>query len=364
MAAAELLCPQCGTPYEEGDFLCTGCELILDLDAAEANYKPNQPSIVRALLSPPQRRTGVRPAIPAELKKKGDPDVTVRANIVMDDFTIPRLVVGMNMALTPLHEFEAMVASFVDGTSSVPMIAAAAEISRVEAMAVFSSLVERKVIELRREQAQAPAPAPELDDELPTPPPTPPPAPALDPDPPPAPARTPLPTDLPVRKPIVAQRPAPMLTPSRTPVVMPPPRADPVPTPAPGRLKASSLQAPSPVATAPKAESVLERAISLERRGEVDGAIHILKRAITQVKEPAALCNKLALILVNQRKDYRQAEELLNKAIELEPENDVYQQNLFKIVSLSAERKDSRGSGSSSSSSSGKGGFFSKLLKK
>src|SRR3954463_5738964 len=139
MAVAELLCPQCGTPYEEGDFLCTSCELILDLDAAEANYKPNQPSIVRALLSPPQRRTGVRPAIPAELKKKGDPDVTVRANIVMDDFTIPRLVGGMNLALTPLHEFEAMVASFVDGSSSVPMIAAAAEISRVEAMAVFTS---------------------------------------------------------------------------------------------------------------------------------------------------------------------------------------------------------------------------------
>jgi type IV pilus assembly protein PilB len=116
------------------------------------------------------------------------------------------------------------------------------------------------------------------------------------------------------------------------------------------------------MASAPKAESVLERAISLERRGEVEGAIHVLKRAITQVKEPAALCNKLALILVNQRKDYRQAEELLNKAIELEPQNDVYQQNLFKIVSMAAERKEIRSPGSSSSKAGG--GFFSKLLKK
>ncbi|HVE81426.1 MAG TPA: tetratricopeptide repeat protein, partial [Myxococcales bacterium] len=124
------------------------------------------------------------------------------------------------------------------------------------------------------------------------------------------------------------------------------------------------LQAPSPMASAPKAESVLERAISLERRGEVDGAIHILKRAITQVKEPAALCNKLALILVNQRKDFRQAEELLNKAIELEPENAVYQQNLFKIVGLAAERRDSPGSRSGPGGSGGKGGFLSKLLKK
>src|SRR4051812_38752236 len=71
MDAAELLCPPCGAPYEQGDFLCTNCELILDLDAAEANYKPTQPSIARALLPPPQRRTGMRPAIPAELKKKG-----------------------------------------------------------------------------------------------------------------------------------------------------------------------------------------------------------------------------------------------------------------------------------------------------
>jgi Flp pilus assembly protein TadD len=95
----------------------------------------------------------------------------------------------------------------------------------------------------------------------------------------------------------------------------------------------------------------------------VDGAIHVLKRAITQVKEPAALCNKLALILVNQRKDYRQAEELLNKAIELEPENPVYQQNLFKIIGMAAERKESRGGGPSSGAKAG-GGFFSKLLKK
>ncbi|HZN93867.1 MAG TPA: tetratricopeptide repeat protein, partial [Myxococcales bacterium] len=141
---------------------------------------------------------------------------------------------------------------------------------------------------------------------------------------------------------------------------MTPARGAPVPTPPPIRPKPSQLQAPSAMAAAPKAESVLERAISLERRGEVDGAIHVLKRAITQVKEPAALCNKLALILVNQRRDFHQAEELLNKAIELEPDNAVYQQNLFKVVGLAAERRENR----SSTPSKGGGGFFSKLLKK
>jgi len=397
MSAAPLLCPQCQTPYEEGDFLCTGCELILDLDAAEANYKLKQPSIVQALLSPPQRRsTGVRPSIPADLKKKGDPEVTVRAPMTIDDAAVPRLLAGMNLALTPLHEFEAMVAAFVDGSSTVPQIAVAAEISRVEAMAVFTSLVQRKVIELTRPEPPKPKPepaktgrpdpitlppnvielAPELDEEPPTPPPDEPLPPVEEPEPPPPPprARAPQPTDLPPRKPSrpppvmtpvssAPPPPAPVMTPSRTAAAPPPARGAPVPTPvSTARPKPSQLQAPSPMASTPKAESVLERAISLERRGEVDGAIHILKRAITQVKEPAALCNKLALILVNQRKDFRQAEELLNKAIELEPENAVYQQNLFKIVGMAAERQGSRGGSSGGGAKTG--GFLSKLLKK
>ncbi|HYV49629.1 MAG TPA: hypothetical protein VFA20_32450 [Myxococcaceae bacterium] len=404
MSAAPLLCPQCQTPYEEGDFLCTGCELILDVDAAEANYKLKKPSIVQALLSPPQRRsTGMRPSIPVELKKKGDPEVTVRQTMAIDDYTVPRLLAGMNLALTPLHEFEAMVAAFVDGASTVPQIAVAAEISRVEAMAVFTSLAQRKVIELRREEPKKPEPAPagkaerrdpitlppgaverapELSEEPPTPPPDEPLPPVAESPPPPRP-RTPQPTDVPKRPaftpsparlppvmtPISTPAAAPVMTPSRTPatgtpargVAVPTPVSTPASTPARGTglPRASQLQAPSPMASAPKAESVLERAISLERRGEVDGAIHVLKRAITQVKEPAALCNKLALILVNQRRDYKQAEELLNKAIELEPENAVYQQNLFKIIGMAAERKESRGSGGAKS-----GGFFSKLLKK
>ncbi|HVE83102.1 MAG TPA: TFIIB-type zinc ribbon-containing protein, partial [Myxococcales bacterium] len=312
MAAAELLCPECGVPYEQGDFQCTSCELILDLDAAEANYRLNEPSIVRALLSPPQRRSGVRPAPPATLKKKGDPEMTVRATVVMDDLTIPRLVAGMDLALTPLHEFEAMVASFVDGTNNVPQIATAAEISKVEAMAVFTSLAQRRIVELHRIEPPRPAaiapppPAPVKDPRLepktepglaatipdpefqePPPPPPPPPR-----------ARAPLPTDLPSR--------APTRTPAQTPTVArPDPRPDlptprglpsfatqkaglqvtpvrtPVATPPPisGKPRPSQLQDHGLQGGVPKAESVLERAISLERRGEVDGAIHILKRA-------------------------------------------------------------------------------------
>ncbi|MHB8876507.1 MAG: tetratricopeptide repeat protein, partial [Myxococcaceae bacterium] len=68
-------------------------------------------------------------------------------------------------------------------------------------------------------------------------------------------------------------------------------------------------------------------------------------------KKPGPLYNKLAVIVLNQRHDYARAEELLKKALEQEPDNAVYQQNLFKVVGLaaSAEKKEPGG------------GFFSRL---
>lgn len=327
-AAAELLCPQCGTPYEPQDFLCSNCELLLNMDAAAGDYKAQDPSIVRALIGPPQRTSGSKPIPPSVAggRKATDPEVTVRGMVVMDEYTVPRIVAGLEMALTPLHEFEAHVASFVDGTNSVPQIAQAAEITRVEAAAVFQSLALRRIVELHRTEPEPKAPPPRR-------------------APPPASAPPP-------RRESVGNRPT--LPPTPAASLVPQAPAPPAPT---SRPKVTELQERS-APPAPKAESVLERAISLERRGEVEGAINVLKRAITQVSHPAALCNKLALILVNQRKDYKQAEELLNKALRLEPENAVYQQNLYKVIGMAAQKRSEAGKPSSG------GGFFSKLLKK
>jgi tetratricopeptide (TPR) repeat protein len=74
----------------------------------------------------------------------------------------------------------------------------------------------------------------------------------------------------------------------------------------------------------------------MERRGDIEGAIYTLKKGISQLDQPAPLYNKLALILIHQRRDYRQAEELLHKALKLEPENEVFQKNLYKVVTLAA----------------------------
>ena len=83
-------------------------------------------------------------------------------------------------------------------------------------------------------------------------------------------------------------------------------------------------------------ENSLQSALALERRGEVDGAITVLKIAISRSPKPAALYNRLALVLLHQRKDARQAEELIQKAMELEPENRVYKENLARVLAFAA----------------------------
>ncbi|MFP2913481.1 hypothetical protein ACLESD_52520 [Pyxidicoccus sp. 3LFB2] len=68
--------------------------------------------------------------------------------------------------------------------------------------------------------------------------------------------------------------------------------------------------------------------------------------AIAKAPEAAVLYSKLALILVHQRKDYARAAELLERAVELEPGNAVFQQNLLKVTGLAAaaagERKEQK----------------------
>jgi hypothetical protein len=57
---------------------------------------------------------------------------------------------------------------------------------------------------------------------------------------------------------------------------------------------------------------------------------------VAKSKKPAALYNRLGIVLLKQRRDYRRAEEYLHKAAALEPENAVYQQNYVKVLQLSA----------------------------
>ncbi len=112
-----------------------------------------------------------------------------------------------------------------------------------------------------------------------------------------------------------------------------------------------------PVAPKDQMTNLLERAVSLERRGEVRGATELLKRGIATLPNPAPLYNKLALILLDQRRDFSEAEDLLQKAIDIDPEKTVYQKNLMRVVARAAEARERDGGKKST-------GLLSKLFRK
>jgi len=406
----QLFCPNCGAETTSDDFVCPSCQVILN----KAAFEDEPISIVQALLSPANA-----PADPSERPRPranvGD-TATVRGAVLMDEFTVPRLVAGVDLALKPLHPFEAYVASFVDGAHSVPEIAAQADLSKIEAMAVLHSLTVRRIVELHRDERRPPRPEPSPAEA---------PVPGEEGEPKTDPAARPVsealfapestapglaPDDPPLDGPdqtapgVDAEEPESTSPGLATDVWREPEREDDVPfadasdvadlgevpaepaaaheevleapydlairagsgsqpqaapaSAAKGRRGASgsapSRQLPAAVqrrerlrpleerpdplsSSAPKVENVLERAIALERRGDVDGAIQVLKRAIAQAKRPAPVYNKLALALI-KRKEYQEAVLVLEKAVDLEPENPVYQQNLLKVMAASAAR--------------------------
>nr|BDT36720.1 hypothetical protein MFMH1_63890 [Myxococcus sp. MH1] len=471
------------------DFQCEHCGLLLDPEQASGEYVVTEPTIVRAMLSPPQRTRTMELPRPPPQKPAAHHLATARFTIPMDAQTVPRLRAGLDIALQPLHPFEAHIASFVDGVLAVPQLALAARLPEIEVKVVLKGLLERGVVELRREPAPPPkrsltaempvldgseflepeplgadeeaepftlrdVQVPTLSGEAPLPPmalgdedgltpmalgdeepiedrPTrrdrPLDTPSHDaPAKPsrglrpgaaprgassPAPGERPLPAGLarppasrpgafigatpsrpgPLEGAAHASRPAAPASPvipsdeaptlrsshpqlggasrvvhpaaSAQPARTPPPLVTPsgattLPAvPFPGKVAPTPvehatrpqrpsmpLDAPLPGAAPNSPEDLLQRAVRLERAGHVERAIEVLTKAIDRAPDAAALHSKLALILIHQRKDYAQAARLLERAVELEPGNTVFQQNLLKVTALSAanagERKD------------------------
>lgn len=107
--------------------------------------------------------------------------------------------------------------------------------------------------------------------------------------------------------------------------------------------------ASSPAPAAPREEKVqpladvlardtLQVALRMEQGGRLDEAIRFLEKSIAQSPEAASLYNRLGIILMRERADYRRAETLIRKAIELAPENTVYSTNLRQVLSQQAMR--------------------------
>lgn len=103
-----------------------------------------------------------------------------------------------------------------------------------------------------------------------------------------------------------------------------------------GQVEAPATRKSAAATTAPS--NAIQAALKLERSGDVEGAIALLRSAIAKSPRPAPLYNRLALVLLSQKRDAVQARELLDKALELDPENPAYAENRKRAAHLARRR--------------------------
>jgi Flp pilus assembly protein TadD/DNA-binding MarR family transcriptional regulator len=107
-----------------------------------------------------------------------------------------------------------------------------------------------------------------------------------------------------------------------------------------------------------------DAATEAEKRGQIDEAIRLLRKAI-QTSPHAACYNRLGVILATKKREFNEAQLLLHKAIQLDPRNPIYAVNLQKTLAAAATRmmrdESDQRSGTrkkSSNNKSGSGGLL------
>lgn len=381
-------CSHCGEPYELDQLECAQCGLLLNPDAP---IERTGQSMVRALLASP---TGMRRA-PRSNVVSHDGPTRLGLAVQLTDTSVPEIAGGLEM-MRSLAELEAFLVTWVDGETSLAALSESTGLMAVEVRSVVASLVERQVLRLLSGPAsqqvtgplQTVAP-PAADPTPPDPVPTQAPEPVAEPLPSadlvaqpvitaevmqqPAPvaprpaagpagdpaAATIAPARIVERPAASARPPPPVLLPTSARVVPQPPAAKIEKRPESRvaqearearnrdllarlkpQMKDPAPAAFAPVAAAPAAEEhkgfdpTLSKALAMEKRGDINGAIRMLREGIERASHPAPLYNRLAVLILNRQRDPKHAEELLYKAIALEPENPVYRQNLLKVLAL------------------------------
>lgn len=86
------------------------------------------------------------------------------------------------------------------------------------------------------------------------------------------------------------------------------------------------------------ARDTLQVALRMEQSGRLEEAIRFLEKSISQSPDAPSLYNRLGIILMRERSDYRRAEQLIRRAVELAPDNTVYATNLQQVLSRHALR--------------------------
>lgn len=86
----------------------------------------------------------------------------------------------------------------------------------------------------------------------------------------------------------------------------------------------------------PAALELFEAAGHMEQRGDIDGAIAALERATTISKE-ATIYNRLGVILATRKRDFVRAQQMLEEATRLAPDDPTYVHNLGKVLAVVAQ---------------------------
>lgn len=150
-AVLSFRCTQCQSWLSSKDFQCPTCELLVN---DEARDESKEPSIIRALIGAPEANpgSGARLRIPSP---PDDPATRLAVRISAD--LVPRIIAGLDILERPLHPFEAYIVSRTDGQITVGELAELCGMGIIEVQSVFTSLVDRGVIELDQ-PARPPAP--------------------------------------------------------------------------------------------------------------------------------------------------------------------------------------------------------------
>lgn len=371
-------CPSCQQPVAPTDFLCAHCELILQPGLAPDKPVDGDISVVRRMLEEPQ--AGIPTALPSAEGPPGKPREATGATRTLtlpeELKGVPVVVASLTRRPEALTEFEAWVTSLVDGQCDAEALAEKLGMNELELRVVLLTLRDKQVIEF------APEPLPDVEvevDEGPG-------AAAHTLQPPasmmgasrPAPAPAP-PAAVPTTPAAGRQRAPssaellPVLVPARRELGPPVPddaeaqppgrhdRTDPRIaysghanrkvlealkqvkrrsdlTPAEPRRAVGPKSAPSTAADV-LAQDSLQLALRMEQSGRLDEAIKHLERSIARSPDAPSLYNRLGVILMRERGDFRRAEKLFTQAKELAPDNDVYATNLQHAIARLALSK-------------------------
>jgi tetratricopeptide (TPR) repeat protein len=84
-----------------------------------------------------------------------------------------------------------------------------------------------------------------------------------------------------------------------------------------------------------RARELYDQASEAENAGEVDRAVALLEQAIS-VSKQAPFLNRLGVILAMKKREFVRAQQLVEQAIAIAPDNGAYEKNLQKILSMAA----------------------------